>query len=88
MPINTFEESWNKILKNQGEIFFTKNQHQFSYTINGTIVHPLHTNRNIPKSDILKAFNRLPINRPSDINTLVQGPSYVWAILNDKRILN
>jgi hypothetical protein len=28
----------------------------------------------------------LPINGPGEIGEIVRGPSYVWAILHDRRI--
>ncbi|MDR2717052.1 MAG: hypothetical protein LBB89_03175 [Treponema sp.] len=77
---------WNNIIANEGNTFYTISGKEFTYRINGNFLITDRTERNIPKNDIEKAFNSLPLNGPSEINNLVQGPSYVWAILNDNRI--
>jgi len=45
------------------------------------------TNHILSKSDIKKAYDKMPIKGPGEINNLVRGPAYIWAILNDNRIL-
>jgi len=79
---------WKNIIANEGNLFHTINGKEFTYRVNGNKLITNRTSRNITKNDIEKAFNLLPLIGPSAINNLVQGPSYVWAILNDKRILN
>jgi hypothetical protein len=40
----------------------------------------------ISKNDFEKVYRMLPINGPGEIGEIVRGPSYVWAILHDRRI--
>jgi len=42
-------------------------------------------NRALPKSQFAKALDLLQASGPSDFQHL-QGPSYMWAILNDARV--
>ena len=82
-----FEECWLKICQNEKKIFKTIHNKEFTYVINNNILIPSRTDRNISKSEIEKAFNMLPLDGPGEINDVVQGPAYVWAILNDSRIM-
>lgn len=81
-----FDEVWNNILFNEGNIFHTIKGLEFTYRINNNILIPSRTDHNIPRSDIRKAYHMLPLGGPGEINHTIQGPSYVWAILNDARI--
>jgi len=82
-----FEQVWANILKNQGQKFYTKTNLEFIYSVNGNILKHNRTDYSIEKGDFIKAFELLPIEKPSDIINIVRGPSYVWAILNDIRII-
>ncbi len=83
-----FEIVWNKILKNEGEIFRTKTGIEFDYLIlPGNIIqinidslYPIH------KNEFKKAFYKWPVSGPYKIKE-VRGPSYVFGILNDNKIL-
>ena len=48
---------------------------------------PSRAEYKILKSEIEKAYHLLPLDGPGEINNIIQGPSYVWAILNDERIM-
>ena len=82
-----FETVWQRLRGHQGEEFKTKTGLPFSYKISGDIFWPSRTNYNIAKSDFAKAFELLPIAGPGEINELVRGPAYVWAVLHDRRIM-
>ena len=43
-------------------------------------------NYSLSKGDLMKVYPRVPMKGPSEIASLVRGPSYVWAILHDARI--
>ena len=86
--MTNFIDIWNNIIANEGNLFYTIKGKEFTYKVNGNKIITSRTSRNITKNDIEKAFNLLPLTGPSVINNLVQGPSYVWSILNDKRIKN
>jgi len=86
MPDTSFTQVWNKIVVHAGEVFSTVTGKQFVYNIDGNVVRPEHTQRNIPRSDFEKAYTLMPLKGPAQINQLVQGPAYVYAILTDPRI--
>ncbi|MCD6161468.1 MAG: hypothetical protein J7K40_03525 [candidate division Zixibacteria bacterium] len=86
MPKSLLEEVWGRIMCYEGKHFHTIRGKEFTYTISGNTLKPNHINRQIPKSDFGKACKLVPIKGPGKINNLVQGPSFVWAIIHDPRI--
>lgn len=87
MEIISFDEIWNRIVSNEGQIFKTKTGKEFIYSVinNGIVTNK--TNYILSKNDIKKVFNIMPVEGPGRINDLVRGPAYIWAILNDNRIV-
>jgi hypothetical protein len=81
----SMEEVWRRIALHEGCEFRQKRGKVFVYKMNGNAFVPNTTNISITKSEIQKAWNRLPINGPGEINDLM-APSYLYAILNDQRI--
>jgi hypothetical protein len=77
---------WKRIEVHAGETFHQKRGKPFTYTVVGGAVSPDTTNRLLPRSDFARALDLMPLDGPGEIQHL-QGPSYIWAILNDKRIL-
>ena len=86
------EQLWRNILENEGVEFTTKRGLAFTYKVEGGSIRPIRKgqgiNRVIPKTDFEKGIKAMPINGPGDIGNLVQGSSYVWALLHDKRIVS
>ena len=83
----SFEVVWEKIEKNQNEKFNTKTGLPLTYTIDGDKFIPDRTKPwNITKGDFKKAYELVPIKGPGKISSLVNGSSYVWAVLHDSRI--
>ncbi len=82
-----FQLVWQRIEQHQGQLFWTKSGKEFRYTCSGGAVKPSHTNRQIPRSDFEKVFAMGALSGPGMINDQVQGPAYIWAILNDRRIV-
>jgi hypothetical protein len=82
-----FNLVWERIVKCQGEEFRTKRGKKFIYRIKGQVLIPSRTNYFLSKTNFSKAFQILPLKGPGEISNTVRGPSYVWAILNDSRIL-
>ena len=78
-------EVWTRIIAHQGETFRQIRGQEFTYTVKGNVLRPSTTNRNIPRSHFEKALDRMPLHGPGKINDL-QGPSYIYAILKDRRI--
>ncbi len=82
-----FEEVWNRIKSLEGAKFKTKTGLPFTFKLFGNTFKPSRTDYNIAKSDFKKAFDRVPFDDgPSVVNKIVRGPSYIWAVLHDKRI--
>jgi len=89
MSERTFYEVWGKIESHEGKTFRTKRGLDFTYEIDGNSIIPIRDGRTvymISKRDVEEAFSRLPLKGPGEISKLVRGPTYIWAILNDKRI--
>lgn len=81
-----FTAVWASIIQHAGKTFVTVNGRKFTYSVKSSVLRPAHTNRNIPRLDFQKAYGQLPLKGPGQIKELVQGPSYVYAILTDPRI--
>lgn len=82
----SFNEIWDKIRSNSGQVFRTITGKEFTYSVIGNYFLPSRTGYRISKKDFEKAYEMLPLDGPGKINNIVRGPSYVWAVLNDKRI--
>ena len=85
-----FEVIWKRIKKHKGEAFYTKTGLPFTYEVQKNYVRPYRNGnwvrRNIPRSNFEYAYENGPYKGPGEINLDVQGPTFVWAILNDDRI--
>lgn len=81
-----FDEIWNRIVAHAGETFHTKKGLEFTYEIREDKFYPSRTNYVIAKSDFETAYTHVPIDGPGIINSIVRGPSYIWAVLHDQRI--
>ena len=86
MSKKSFEEIWSRIIEHAGETFHTKKGLPFTYKIIGEMFVPSRTKYMISKNDVKKAYQMLPLSGPGEINQIVRGPSYLWAVLHDKRI--
>ena len=81
-----FEDVWANIVCHVGEEFYTKTGLSFMYRMVGNNVVPDRTNYPLSKANFEKAARVDPLDGPGQINDLVRGPAYVYAILTDKRI--
>ena len=86
MPDTSFEKIWTRIIENAGEKFYTKRGLPFTYKIVGEMFIPSRTDYMISKNDIKKTYQMLPLSGPGEISQIVRGPSYLWAVLYDKKI--
>jgi hypothetical protein len=80
-----FSEIWRRIEAHSGEVYHQIRGQEFVYSISGNCVIPNRTNRQLPRSDFQKAFEMVPLKNTTAIQSL-QGPSYVFAMLMDRRI--
>jgi len=80
-----FDEIWDRICRHAGEIFTLTRGQQFSYQVTGNNVLPAGRQRQLHKGNFARAHSRMPLRATTDIKD-VQGSSYVFAILTDRRI--
>ena len=81
-----FEKIWISIKNCAGQEFKTKTGLKFTYKIEGSAVVPDRTNYPLDKRNFEIAAQIPDLQGPGQINDLVRGPSYVYAILSDSRI--
>jgi hypothetical protein len=81
-----FDAVWKNIVNHAGEQFYTKSRLPFTYKIISNSVVPDRTNYPLSKTDFEKAAQISLLHGPGQINNLVRGPAYIYAILTDKRI--
>ncbi len=86
-----FEDIWQRIVERAGETFYTITNLEFTYKVIENHVLPYRdgrfVGRRLPKNSFQLVNDSGPYPGPGAINQAVQGPSYVWAILNDERII-
>ena len=80
------DSAWARIRSHAGEEFETITGKPFTYEVSGSVFRPSRTKYNISESDFVKALRLWPLEGPGQINNLVRGPAYVWAVLHDQRI--
>jgi hypothetical protein len=85
-------EAWtssrrNRIEAHAGKEFRTKTGLPFSYRVIGANVIPDRTGYPLHANNFRTAFDLLPLSGPGQINAVVRGPAYVYAILTDRRIV-
>jgi hypothetical protein len=85
--MNEFEAEWRRIEAHADREFRTKTGLPFTYKVVGTSVVPDCTGYPLHVSNFRTAFGLLPLKGPGEINAIVRGPAYVYAILTDRRIV-
>lgn len=80
-----FSEIWDRIEKHAGEEFQQLRGGRFTYAVHSGYLTPSRTNQNIPISHFEKAAMLLPLENTVPVQHL-RGPSYIYAILMDRRI--
>lgn len=87
-PKPSFEEAWARILSNTGQVFHTKSGYPFTYAVEDNVLSTSRTSYTLSRDQFEAAYQLVPVKGPGLLNKIVRGPSYVWALLHDKRILN
>lgn len=82
----TIQTVWSRIKAHEGETFRQIRGGEFTYDVDGNHVTLHRTNRKIPMSDFEKALSMYPL-RDTTVVQHLQGPSYIYAILMDHRII-
>ena len=80
-----FEEVWQRIRAHQGEWFTQIRGAKFTYKSPNGFVEPDRTPQRISRSHFETAYRWVPLENTVSIQHL-RGPSYIYAILMDKRI--
>ena len=76
---------WSRIVTHQGEVFHQIRGQAFEYSVVQSVLRPSTTNQNLPKAEFEKALTHVPLANTVPLQAL-RGPSYLYAILMDKRI--
>ncbi len=80
-----FTEIWERIINYQGENFYQIRGKVFSYKVIGTQIVLNSTNQKIPKQHVERVLELVPLANTVPIQ-MFRAPSYLYAILMDKRI--
>ena len=81
-----FDVVWTRIAEHSGQPFLTKTGLGFTYRVDASAFFPSRTKYRISRNDFRTAFDEAPYSGPGVLNEQVRGPTYVWAVLHDKRI--
>ncbi len=84
--MNDFDTAWARIRGCAGQEFKTVRGLPFTYALSGEFVQPSRTEVELPKEQFRRVHELMPISGPGEIRDLVIGPSYIYAILTDRRI--
>jgi hypothetical protein len=91
MTAISFNDVWNNIVMNEGNIFRTITDLPFTYRMGNECLIPIRNDvpvrQSLTKQNFERAFELLPFNSPSAINNIIRGPAYVYALLHDPRIM-
>ena len=85
--MDEFDAVWHRIETCAGKDFRTKTGLRLTYKVVGATVVPDRTGYALHISNFQTAFKLLPLKGPGEINAIVRGPAYVYAILADDRIV-
>jgi hypothetical protein len=78
---------WSRIQENTGQKFYQITGNGFTYFVEGDYLIPDRTKVKIPKKHFEEALKYVPLSDTIPLQNL-RGPSYIFAILTDKRIRN
>ena len=76
---------WSRIRQHEGEGFHLIRGDVFTYEMFDNYLRPVGRVRHLSRTNFVKALERVPLDGYSSVKDL-QGPSYVYAILMDRRI--
>ena len=85
MGMISIDTVWTRIKAGSGEDFSQIRGKAFTYEVRGSAVIPEGINQNIPRAHFEAALELLPLESTVPVQHL-RGPSYIYAILMDRRI--
>lgn len=78
---------WANIVALAGQTFYTKGEEPFTYHVKSGRIHVSRTDYPISGArNVRKALELWPVSGPSKLGS-VRGASYIWALLNDQRVV-
>jgi len=80
------DEVWSRIEVHAGEKFYQIKGGKFSYTVEGGHIYLSRTPQRILKSHFEKVLAFVPLENTVPLQNKLRGPSFIFAILMDKRI--
>jgi hypothetical protein len=83
--VASIEEVWPRVLSLAGEEFRQKGGKPFTYIAHDNYIELETTNRNISRTAMVTALQRVPLKGPGDVQDLT-APSYIYGILMDPRV--
>jgi len=82
-----FEIIWQRIVDHAGEQFQTSTGQVFRYeVVDGTAIRPTHLDHAVQRDELEKLQHLGDGADTGKIVSLTGGPSFIWAILADKRV--
>jgi len=84
----TFDAVWQRIVDAAGQQFKTASGLPFTFNVKGNVLRSSRTKYTLSRSQFEKAWELLPSATRGELNKLVRGPTYVIAILTDRRVQN
>jgi hypothetical protein len=86
----TIDNLWVNLQAHEGGLFHTIKGLPFTYRMENGYLVPIRDGRaiySLSRQNFEKALGRLPFNSPGEISGTIRGPSYVYALLHDPRIM-
>jgi len=84
----SIDELWRRLTSLEGSEFTTKRGLPFTFTITDSSLVTSRTDYPLTRGEFEKALEMWPLDGPGEMNELVRGPAYIWAILNDRRVIS
>lgn len=84
----SIDEVWAQIKSLEGQEFQTKSGKPFTYIVSGHTLRVSRTSYGLSISEFAKVLGRVPFKGPGTVSNDVRGPSYIWSILHDSRVLS
>lgn len=83
--MTSIDAVWPRVRALAGEQFRHKGGKPFTYVAHANYIKLETTNRNISRTAVATALERVPLKGPGDVQDL-SAPSYLYGILADVRV--
>ncbi len=79
-------EVWGRIKAHEGQVFKLVRGEPLTYRVDDNVLVTSRSRQELRIGDFEKVLAIVPVKGPGEINQMVRGPSYIYAILDDPRI--